>query len=322
MSASRRLALVTGGNKGIGYAICKQLLQSQKFNVLLATRNLDNGKSALEKLKKDIPDLDQSSVDLLQLDTSNPDVIKSSVDYLTNEKNINTLDVLVNNAGVASDDIFHKKEVERVFKTNFYGVVNTTDAYLPLLQQSTDGARILMMSSRVGAISKLGNDNVKQELKEDEGVTYERLYDLMAAFQTDLATMEAEGLLNEEGNLTKEDVKARGWWNSAYGMSKLGLSTYGRILSRDQERVVSKNIFIGSYCPGFVATDMTAAYGKNIPLGPDDGARGMVMLANPEKLDKYESGKFWCLNAPTDEELSPVDYYNCRIPRKRKEKST
>ena len=320
MSASRRLALVTGGNKGIGYAICKQLLQSQKFNVLLATRNLDNGISALEKLKKDIPDLDQSTVDLLQLDTSNPDIIKSSVDYLTNEKKVSTLDILVNNAGVASDDIFHLAEVQRVFKTNFYGVINTTDAYLPLLQQSQEGARILMMSSRVGAISKIG-DPIKTELKEDESITYDRLYEIMDKFQADLAKMESEGLLNDEGNLTKEDVKERGWWNSAYGMSKLGLSTYGRILSRDP-RVVDNNIFIGSYCPGFVATDMTAAYGKNIPLGPDDGARGMVMLANPESLDKYESGKFWCLNAPNDEDLSPVDYYNCRIPRKRKEKST
>merc|ERR1712113_465880 len=101
------------------------------------------------------------------------------------------------------------------------------------------------MSSRVGAISKIG-DPIKTELKEDESITYDRLYEIMDKFQADLAKMESEGLLNDEGNLTKEDVKERGWWNSAYGMSKLGLSTYGRILSRDQDRVVSKNIFIGS----------------------------------------------------------------------------
>ena len=134
--ASRKLALVTGGNKGIGYAICKQLIQSQQFNVLLATRSLDNGKKALENLKKDIPDLDSSSIDLLQLDVSNPSSIKSSLDYVQNEKKLSKLDVLVNNAGVASDDIFHLKEVERVFATNFYGVINCTTTYLPLLQQS------------------------------------------------------------------------------------------------------------------------------------------------------------------------------------------
>merc|ERR1712130_1001227 len=130
---------------------------------------------------------------------------------------------------------------------------------------------------------------------------------------------EQEGFLNEDGNLTKDDVKARGWWNSAYGMSKLGLSAYSRILSRDKLNVTPYNIFVASYCPGFVATDMTANYGKNIPLGPDDGARGMLMIANPDNIQKYETGKFWCLNDKKDEELSVVDWYNCRIPRKRKE---
>ena len=180
-----------------------------------------------------------------------------------------------------------------------------------------------MMSSRVGALTKLGNKEYQQELNSEQ-LTYDRLYELMKEFQSDLGKMEDEGYLNEQGNLTKDDVKSRGWWNSAYGMSKMGLSSYGRILSRDMENIIKYNIFIGSYCPGFVATDMTANYGSNIPLGPDDGARGMVMLANPENVDndKYESGKFWCLNNVNDEELSPVDYYNCRIPKKRKEKST
>jgi len=316
--ASRKLALVTGGNKGIGYAICKQLLATQNFNVLLATRNLENGKNALDKLKKDIPDLDTSSVDLLELDVSNESTITSSVDYLKNEKKIPSLDVLVNNAGIASDDVFNLSIVKKVFATNFYGAVNCTTSYLPLLQQSQNGGRILMMSSRVGAITKLGNDEYKTELNSEE-LTYSRLYELMDQFINDMAQMEQDGFLDENGNLTKEDVKTKGWWNSAYGMSKLGLSQYSRILSRDDVNVLPYNMFIGSYCPGFVATDMTSNYGKNIPLGPDDGARGMVMLANPEDNKKYESGKFWCLNTVNDEELSPVDWYNCRIPRKRKE---
>eukprot|EP01084_Bolivina_argentea_P305723 528166_1 len=95
-------------------------------------------------------------------------------------------------------------------------------------------------------------------------------------------------------------------------MSKLGLSQYTRILSRDEN---ANKCFIGSYCPGFVATDMTAAYGKNIPLGPDDGANGMVRLCN-DVDNKYENGKFWALEK---DQLSVVDWYRCRIPRKKKE---
>ena len=50
----------------------------------------------------------------------------------------------------------------------------------------------MMMSSRVGAISKIG-DLIKTELKEDEDITYDRLYEIMEKFQSDLAKMETEG---------------------------------------------------------------------------------------------------------------------------------
>jgi len=309
--ASRKLAIVTGGNKGIGYAICKQLLQTQRFNVLLATRNVDNGAKAMDNLKRDIPDLDNSSVNMLELDVSKPESISASLDYVQHVMKYSTLDVLVNNAGIASGDEFNHDLVQRVFATNFYGAINCTSAYLPMMRH---GGRVLMMSSRVGAISKLGNKDTQTELNSED-LTYDRLYELMGQFITDLSSMEKEGMADSEGNLSKEDVKAKGWWNSAYGMSKLGLSQYSRILARNEQ-----DVFVGSYCPGFVATDMTAAYGKNIPLGPDDGARGMMMLADPASEDKYPTGKFWALNKSTDEDLSPVDYVSCRIPRERKKK--
>merc|ERR1740123_2245946 len=183
-----------------------------------------------------------------------------------------------------------------------------------MMQSAAYGGRVLMMSSRVGSINKLGSKDTQNELNSEE-LTYGRLYELMEQFIADMAFMEGGGMADGQGNLTKADVKEQGWWNSAYGMSKLALSQYSRILARNQS-----GLFVGSYCPGFVATDMTAAYGKNIPLGPDDGARGMMMLANPERADKYESGKFWALNKSDDADLSPVDYYNCRIPRERKKK--
>lgn len=312
--ASKRLALVTGGNKGIGYAICKQLLQTQSFSVLLATRNMENGSKALDNLKRDIPDLDLSTIDLLELDVSKPESIKTSLDYVQNEKKFSSLDVLVNNAGIASGDEFNHALVQRVFATNFYGAINCTTSYLPMLRSTNNGGRVLMMSSRVGAINKLGNKDTSNELNSEE-LTYDRLYEVMNQFITDMAEMEKEGMANDEGNLSKEDVKAKGWWNSAYGMSKLGLSQYSRILARNEP-----SVFVGSYCPGFVATDMTSAYGKNIPLGPDDGARGIMMLANPDTADKYPTGKFWALNKSDDPDLSVVDWFNCRIPRERKKK--
>eukprot|EP01084_Bolivina_argentea_P161497 281112_1 len=211
-SSARRLALVTGGNKGIGYAICKQLLATQKFNVLLATRNLDNGKKALTNLQKDLSDsFSNDNVDLLELDVSNKSSIESSLDYLSKEKKINKLDVLVNNAGIASGDEFNSVLVDQIFDTNFYGAINTTEIFLPLLQKE-DGGRILYMSSRVGSINKLGSKEYQNELNSEE-LQYDRLYELMAKFQSDLKVIEKErGDELEDGNIPKEIVKEYGWW--------------------------------------------------------------------------------------------------------------
>eukprot|EP01083_Nonionella_stella_P220124 787894_1 len=314
--ALRRLALVTGANKGIGYSICKQLLATQNFNVILGSRSLERGQNALENLKKDIPDyVTSDNIDILQLDVSNEESIKSTFDYLQNEKKIPSIDVLINNAGVAGDDIFNSTAVDRIFATNFWGAINMTNTYLPLISNG-NASKILFMGSRTGSINKLANKEYQEELNNDN-LTYDKLFELMKKFQNDLKIIEKENNLSVENNdnISKDIVKEYGWWASHYGMSKLGILQYGRILVNDN-KIKDNNVWIGSYCPGFVRTDMTAAYGDRVPLLPDDGAKGMVMLAN-DNSNMYETGKFWCLEKG---ELAQVDYYKCRIPKDRKKK--
>jgi len=311
--ASRRIALVTGGNKGIGYAITKQLLATQNFKVILGTRSMENGKNALNNLKQEIPDfVTNDNIDLLQLDVSKEESISSTFEYLQKEKKIQSVDVLINNAGIAGDDTFNSSAVDRIFSTNFWGAINMTNTYLPLLSNAQK-AKILFMGSRTGSINKLASKQFQEQLNSDE-LSYDVLLELMKKFQNDLKLIEKENNLNgDSDNIPKDAVKKYGWWASHYGMSKLGILQYGRILSRDPV-VQHNNIWIGSYCPGFVRTDMTAAYGDRVPLGPDQGAHGMVLLANNEN-EEYESGKFWCLH---NEALTPVDYFKCRIPKDRK----
>ncbi len=86
-------ALVTGGNKGIGFAICQGLL-AQGFEVILASRSLDNAKGAITKLQS-------SNVRPIELDVSDDDSINLAAKNLSQE--IDLLDVLINNAGIYPD---------------------------------------------------------------------------------------------------------------------------------------------------------------------------------------------------------------------------
>ena len=128
-------ALITGANKGIGFATAKQLLQNGYY-VFIGSRNLDNGKAALEQLKRE----GFENVEGIQLDVTDT----ASVEAARQETGSKTavLDVLINNAGInggfqqaaleASADAF-----QQVMDTNLYGAVRVTQAFIDLLRKSS-----------------------------------------------------------------------------------------------------------------------------------------------------------------------------------------
>lgn len=145
----RKVALVTGGNKGIGFAICRGLL-AQGFEVILTARSLDRARQAAEQLQP-------APVRFVQLDVADDASIRRAAEQLSQE--IEHLDVLVNNAGVALDqgqDILtiSREQLEQTLQTNAFGPIQVTQAFLPLLKQSTD-ARVINVSSGCGALSGL-----------------------------------------------------------------------------------------------------------------------------------------------------------------------
>src|SRR5262245_22155892 len=129
----KRIALVTGANRGIGLEIARQLA-AKKMCVILTARKLEEATSAAAKLPGE-------GLGLMarQLDVSDP----ASVDRLA--KSLATdpgrLDVLVNNAGVLFDKAqqginVDMKTVETTLQTNLLGAWRLTQALLPLLRKS------------------------------------------------------------------------------------------------------------------------------------------------------------------------------------------
>ncbi len=143
-------ALVTGGNKGIGLEVVRQLAQNGFF-VYMGSRNLENGLSAVEKLKAE----GLATIEALQLDVTNPESINAA--RLSIGEKATVLDVLVNNAGISGE--FGQSALETtidqyrtVYETNVFGVVRVTQAFIDLLKGST-APRIVNVSTSMASLT-------------------------------------------------------------------------------------------------------------------------------------------------------------------------
>ncbi len=91
----RKIALVTGANKGLGLAISRQFAQ-QNIQVVMGVRDITKGEVAMNQLRHD-----GLAVDCQTLDVTAPESIEAIRDYLT--KTYGKLDILINNAGICLD---------------------------------------------------------------------------------------------------------------------------------------------------------------------------------------------------------------------------
>jgi NAD(P)-dependent dehydrogenase (short-subunit alcohol dehydrogenase family) len=156
MSKNIKVALVTGGNRGIGYALVKQLALKD-FKVILASRHPEMGHEATQKLK----DLNLE-VSFVKMDVDNQESIHQAA--ITVNERYGRLDVLINNAGVYLDE--NKKLVtmdpsilERTMATNFFGVYHVIRSFMPLMEKQGYG-RIINVSSEYGAMSDMSYPGV------------------------------------------------------------------------------------------------------------------------------------------------------------------
>jgi NAD(P)-dependent dehydrogenase (short-subunit alcohol dehydrogenase family) len=149
---NQRVALITGGNRGIGLETAKQLGE-QGVIIVLAARKLADAIDAAERLAADGIDARGIQLDV----TSEPDR-RAAADYLT--ANFGKLDILINNAGVApKETLFVSKTTETtqeefdfIYQTNFFSIVHLTRELLPLIKKSPAG-RIVNLSSILGSLT-------------------------------------------------------------------------------------------------------------------------------------------------------------------------
>jgi NAD(P)-dependent dehydrogenase (short-subunit alcohol dehydrogenase family) len=243
-SEGGRIALVTGGNRGIGFEVCRQLAR-QGIRVVLAARDAAKGEAAAATLRQEGLD-----VAFRQLDVTDRASVAALGSFVADE--FGHLDILVNNAGVSLNG-FNADVAQRTMAVNLFGAMGVTDALLPHLR---GGGRIVMVSSGMGALSCL-SAALQARFAEPE-LTREGLEALIRSFIDDA----------EAGR-----GRARGWPANAYRVSKVGLNAFTRILARE---LTGTDLCVNAVCPGWVRTDMG---GPGASRSAEEGAEGIVWAA-------------------------------------------
>ncbi|KAL5198907.1 hypothetical protein ABZP36_002419 [Zizania latifolia] len=297
-----RLAVVTGGNRGIGLEVCRQLAL-QGVTVILTARDEKRGKDAVESL---CHESSLSNVIFHQLDILDDNSRASLARYI--ESRFGKLDILVNNAGVGgvavdqdglralnidpkvwlsgkAVDLIQSvivqtyDEAVKCINTNYHGLKWVTEALLPLLKQSTSGACIVNTTSLRSELKRMPNEKLRNELRNVDIWDETRIEVMLNEFLDDLKN---------------EWLEEAGWPTMlpAYSMSKTVVNLYTRILAKRHPEMR-----INCVHPGFVNTEINWNTGI---IPPEEGARGAVKVALlPQDgptgcyFDQTELGEAW-----------------------------
>ncbi len=147
--------LITGANTGIGLATAETLVRAGA-DVILACRNLAKAHDAQAYLKK----IDGAGVvDVIALDLNNLDSVKSAAQLVYDQ--YGSIDVLINNAGVFTDELHHTEQgYERQFGVNYLGPFLLTQLLLPALKRAPAG-RVIHLASIMHWLGKINPDSFR-----------------------------------------------------------------------------------------------------------------------------------------------------------------
>ena len=149
MTENGRVALVSGGNRGIGLEIVRQLA-GRGITVILGSRDEERGRAAVEGLSGDVV--------VRQLDVTDEGSVARLAASVGDE--FGRLDILVNNAGISNDDgqrgvNADLDRVRQALEANLFGAWRLCEMAIPLMQRHGYG-RIVNLSSGMGALEDMG----------------------------------------------------------------------------------------------------------------------------------------------------------------------
>lgn len=236
----KRVALVTGANKGIGLEIARKLAKAG-VHVLLGSRDAARGNEAAMLLAKD-----GLTVEAIHLDLDAPETIARVATTIATKHG--RLDILVNNAGIFdfADAVPSKADIQavrRVMDVNFIGALAVTQAMLPLLREAPEG-RIVNLSSSLGSLTQNADPASPYYSQQFIGYNASKAALNMLTIQ-----------LHEELRGTRIKVNS-----VSPGFVKTDLTGYGTMIPEEGARLPAEYALNGNDSGSFVEPDGTTPW--------------------------------------------------------------
>ena len=215
-SQENKVFLVTGANSGLGYETSKFLL-AKGATIIMCCRDLSRGERAKQELLKfNFP----GNIELFELDLSDLRKVRSSAQLIKNK--FNSLDVLINNAGImAPPKTLTKQDFEIQFGVNHLAHMLLTLELLPLLNEKKN-SRVVTVTSGVQYFGKIQWDDLQGNRKYDRWASYSqsKLANVMFGLELNLKlkknNSKTSSLLAHPGfartNLQPKSVEANQSW--------------------------------------------------------------------------------------------------------------
>jgi len=265
-----RRVLVTGGNKGIGQALCRQLVAEKGFKVLLGSRDEARGAAAVEAILAKHPEC-KDNIEALPLDVASDESVNAAKERVASKFGAEPAPLygIVNNAGVGFN-----LPMADTLAANLFGPKRVCEAFLPLLDASE--GRILNTASASGPNFVNRYYAKHGKLLTNPEVTWEELEAFMQEAIADPAGREP------------------------YGLSKACVNAYTMLLARE-----NPHLKVNAMTPGYILTDITRGMGAT--KSPEEGTKAALHLLMG---DLEGNGRYYgsdAVRSPMDRYRGPGD---------------
>lgn len=264
-NAAAKRVLVTGGNKGIGYAICKKLLEDHAdVHVLLGSRDPSRGEQAVQSLQSILPESSKDRVELVIIDTSSDDSVKSASETVSGK--YDSLYGIINNAGIGFGNGFTD-----TINTNYFGPRRVCDSFAPF---------IIRPEGRIVNIASASGPNFVSRCQDK---TLVEKFTSPLSFQDGSVTGDGIDKLDE---LAKSYDGQTDYGDEAYGVSKALVNAYTALFAK-----ANTDLIVNSCSPGYILTDMTRGMGAS--NAPEKGTVSPVHLLLNDEMKTLPTGRYY-----------------------------
>ena len=274
-NSNMKRILVTGGNKGIGRAICAELLSKHSdVYVLLGSRDGGRGAKTVEELKSSIKGCD-GRIGCIELDVSSEKSVTDAAETVSSKLGSNEcLYGIVNNAGVLGESY------EEAINVNYFGTRRVNEAFGKYIQKP--GGRVVNIASASGPmyVSSCSDRKLRNLLANPSTIS---------------------------GGIEELDAIAKSYFHNqndysgdAYGLSKALINAYTVIHAKSEP-----DLIINSCTPGVINTDMTRNAGMGATNPPVKGTISPLHCLMSTEISKLPTGRYY----GSDAVRSPLDRY-------------